>query len=174
MGLGNCKTIKTKGNMNVNRIINPSTLLVLAGGVCLWVASLFAPAYAAGAGHASNAIWVHDSIYSTIGTDTSFKSPPDQSTDVIFSFGGSGLLGQRSVAVYAPGDAAYNGGRWRVMAVTFTDSGKALFDPDGDGKANLELTNAEDLLEAAELGYLTISDTNFGFECPLLPSHNSQ
>ena len=158
--------------MNIHRIINRSTLLVLTGGVCLWVAGQFAPAYAAKAGHAPNAIWVHDTIYGTIGTDTSFKSPPPQSTDVIFSFADSGLAGQRSVAEYAPGDPEYNGGRWHVMAVTFTASGIALFDPDGDGVVNMELTNAEDLMEAAEMGYLTIADTPVRFECPLLPQHH--
>lgn len=129
------------------------------------------PALAAKAGHAPNAIWVHNVLYGTIGTDTAFKSPPDQSTDVIFSFADSGLAGQRSVAVYAPGDPEYNGGRWHVMAVTFTDAGKALFDPDHDGEVNMELTNAEDLLTAAQMGYISITDTPVRFECPLLPQH---
>lgn len=128
-------------------------------------------AHAGKAAHAPNSIWVHNTLYGTIGTDTSFKSPPPQSTDVIFSFAGSGLDGQRSVAVYAPGDPLYNGGRWHVMAVSFTDAGKALFDPENDGKVNMELTNAEDLLTAAEMGYITITDTPVRFECPLLPQH---
>lgn len=147
-------------------------MLVLAGGLCLWAAGQFSTAHAAKAGHAPDAIWVHDAIYSTIGTDTAFKSPPDQSTDIIFSFAGSGLTGQRSVAVYAPGDPEYNGGRWHVMAVSFTDSGKALFDSDNDGNVNMELTNAEDLMTAAEMGYITITDTPVRFECPLLPQHH--
>ena len=141
--------------MNMHRIVSRTTLAVSA--------------QAAKAGHAPDAIWVHDSLYGTIGTDTAFKSPPDQSTDVIFSFADSGLLGQRSVAVYAPGDPEYNGGRWHVMAVTFTASGKAVFDLDNDGTVNFELTNAEDLMDAADLGYLVISDTPVRFECPLLP-----
>ena len=161
-----------KGNMIIHRIISQTTLKALVGGLCLWTASQMAPALAAKAGHAADAIWVHDTLYGTIATDTAFKSPPDQSTDVIFSFAGSGLTGQRSVAVYAPGDPEYNGGRWHVMAVTFTDAGKAVFDPDNDGIANMELTNAEDLMTAAEMGYLTIADTPVRFECPLLPQHH--
>lgn len=160
--------------MNIHRIINRTTLVVLAGGLCLWTAGQFSPAQAARAGHAPNAIWVHDSIYGTIGTDTAFKSPPPHSTDVIFSFADSGLAGQRSVAVYAPGDPEYNGGRWHVMAVAFTDSGKALFDSDNDGVVNMELTNAEDLMMAAEMGFLTIMDTEVRFECPLLRQSNRQ
>lgn len=152
-------------------MLNRTTLTALAGGICLWVAGQITPAHAGKAVHAPNAIWVHNTLYGTIVTDTSFKSPPPQSTDVIFSFADSGLSGQRSVAVYAPGDPLYNGGRWHVMAVAFTEAGKALFDPDNDGKVNMELTNAEDLMTAAEMGYITITDTPVRFECPLLPQH---
>jgi hypothetical protein len=158
-----------KGNMNVQQILNRNILVALAGGLCLWTAGQLSFAHAAKAGHAPDSIWVHDSLYGTIGTDTSFNSPPSQSTDVIFSFADSGLMGQRSVAVYAPGDPEYNGGRWHVMAVAFTASGKALFDPDNDGTVNMELTNAEDLMDAAEMGLVTITDTPVRFECPLLP-----
>jgi hypothetical protein len=140
--------------------------------LCLGAAGQFTPAWAAKAVHAPDAIWVHDALYGTVATDTSFKSPPPQSTDVIFSFMGGGLEGQRSVAVYAPGDPEYNGGRWNVMLVTFTDSGKTFFDPDGDGTVNFELTNAEDVLSAAELGYLTLTEPGVYFECPLLRLHN--
>ena len=160
--------------MNTHRIINRSLLGVLAGGLCLWAAGQFAPAQAARAARSADAIWVHDALYGTVGTDTAFRSPPSHSTDLIFSFAGSGLMGQRSVAVYAPGDPEYNGGRWNVMAATFTDAGKAMFDPNGDGAVNMELTNAEDLLEAAELGYLTISEAGVYFECPLLPQGNGR
>ena len=78
--------------------------------------------------------------------------------------------GQRSVAEVAPGDPGYNGGRWHVYAVSFTEAGLMEYDQDGDGVANLELTNAEAVLDAADLGLLTISDTGVFFECPLLPS----
>jgi hypothetical protein len=155
--------------MHIRRIINRPSLAALVGTLSLCVAGQFAPARAAKAARSADAIWVHDSLYGTVATDTSFKSPPPQSTDVIFSFMGSGLDGQRSVAVYAPGDPEYNGGRWNVMAVTFTAAGQAAFDPDNDGTTNLEITNAEDLLEAAAMGYLTVAETGVYFECPLLP-----
>ena len=154
--------------MNSHRTISRPSFIVLLGALGLCVAAQL-PALAGKASRSADAIWVHDSLYGTVGTDTAFKSPPPHSTDVIFSFMGSGLEGQRSVAVYAPGDPEYNGGRWHVMAVSFTDSGKALFDPDGDSEVNMELTNAQDLLDAAEMGLLTISETNVRFECPLLP-----
>lgn len=118
----------------------------------------------------ADAIWVNDQLYGTVLTDTNFKSPPAHSTDVIFNFDGSGLSGQRSVAEVAPGDPGYNGGRWHVYAVSFTDAGLMEYDPDGNGVVNLELSNAEAVLDAADLGLLTISDTGIFFECPLLPS----
>jgi hypothetical protein len=126
------------------------------------------------AGHAPDAIWVHDEIYSTIGTDTAFKSPPPHSTDVIFSFANSGLEGQRSVAEYAPGDPEYNGGRWNVMAVTFTEMGLEAFDEDGDGVIDFEYTNAEEVLADAEMGLLTIEEAGVYFECPLLRNNKGR
>jgi len=115
----------------------------------------------------SNAIWAHDRLYGTIGTDTEFFSPPPHSTDVIFAFG---IMGQRSVAEAAPGDRDYNGGRWNVMLVTLTDTGRKMFDADHNGvldDPDLELTNAGEVLELAEGGFLMISSAHFYFECPL-------
>jgi hypothetical protein len=115
-----------------------------------------------------DAIWANDTIYDTIATDTSFISPPEHSTDTLYNFGMSGLAGQRSVSESAPGDRDFNGGRWSVKMVLFTPQGKAVHDPDGDGSVNFELTNAADVLYHASLGHLTIMDTTFYFECPLL------
>jgi hypothetical protein len=130
-------------------------------------------ALAAAAGRADNAIWVHDQLYGTVATDTAFQSPPPQSTDVIFSFAGSGLDGQRSVAQYAPGDRDYNGGRWNVMVVTFTDMGKSMLDADSDGAVDSEIGNAETVLDYADLGLLTITAPGVYFECPLRPSRGN-
>ena len=116
-----------------------------------------------------DAIWVHDELYGTVATDTAFKSPPEHSTDIIYSFAGSGLEGQRSVAECAPGDPQFNGGRWNVMAVTFTEDGLAIHDMDGDGIVDFELTNAEDLKMHQQWGHLTIEEAGVYFECPLLP-----
>jgi len=155
--------------MKTIRINRSLWLGTLAGVLTLVVITHLTPAVAGKATRVADAIWVHDSLYGTVATDTAFNSPPPQSTDVIFSFMGSGLDGQRSVAVYAPGDPEYNGGRWNVMLVSYTAAGKAWFDPDNDGTANFELTNAEDLVQAAEMGLLTISEAGIYFECPLLP-----
>jgi len=116
-----------------------------------------------------DAIWAHGRLYGTVATDTNFKSPPPQSTDIIFAFS---LTGQHSVAEAAPGDPNYNGGRWNVMIVTLTDTGMAMFDADMDGVLDdpaLELTDAEEVLDYASQGFLTITPAHFYFECPLRP-----
>ena len=129
-------------------------------------------AAAAPATRVADAIWAHDNLYDTVATDTTFMSPPLHSTDVIYSFMMSGLLGQRSVAEYAPGDREYNGGRWNVQMVVYTDAGLAEYG-DGNGFVISEITNAEDLEEAADMGLLTISPSTFYFECPLIPNRGN-
>ena len=133
----------------------------------LCVAVAVSQAWAAGA--IRNAIWVHDRLYGTVGTPTTFKSPPPQSLDVIYSFANSGLKGQRSVAEAAPGDPDFNGGRWKVMGVSFTAQGLDAFDKDDDGNVDMEITNAEDLWSYVDSGDLLVMDTGIRFECPLLP-----
>lgn len=129
-------------------------------------------AAAAGAARVSDAIWAHGVLYDTVVTPATFIAPPERSTDTIYSFMMSGLDGQRSVTVSAPGDPDYNGGRWNVQMVVFTPQGIAVHDPDGDGIVNFELTTAEVVLEHEALGHIIINDANFYFECPLLPRRN--
>ena len=115
-----------------------------------------------------NAIWANDTLYGTVLTNTSFRNPPAQSTDVLYNFGMSGLSGQRAVSDAAPGDRNYNGGRWMVKMVTFTTQGMGVHDPDNDGMVNFELTNADDVVHYESLGHITIMDTDISFECPLI------
>jgi len=116
-----------------------------------------------------NAIWANDQIYGTVLTDTSFRSPPPHSTDTLYNFGMSGLMGQRAVSSSAPGDRDYNGGRWSVQLVIFTTAGIAAHDPDGDGNVNFELTSEAAVLAHYALGHIDIMDANFYFACPLIP-----
>ena len=144
-------------------------ILVKSFFVSALVLSCVSSAMAAPATRVSEAIWANDKLYDTVVTDTSFHLPPLQSTDVLYNFMMSGLMGQRLVSASAPGDRDYNGGRWSVKVVAFTDSGKVAHDPDNDGVANFELTNEEDILDHQSLGHLEIIDTSVYFECPLLP-----
>jgi len=121
---------------------------------------------------ASAAIWSHGELYGTVGTPAVFTDPPEHTTDTLYNFGMSGLEGQRAISVAAPGDRDFNGGRWSVVLVTFTDQGKAVHDPDGDGMVNFELTSEEDVLNHEALGHLILTDTDVYFECPMLPGAN--
>lgn len=128
-----------------------------------------ASAHAGGAIRVAEAIWANGELYDTVITPTTFRNPPEHSTDIIYSFMISGLEGQRSVAESAPGDTDYNGGRWNVHMVSFTDQGKAVHDQDNDGIVDFELTSAEEVLEHEALGHIEINKADFYFECPLLP-----
>ena len=125
--------------------------------------------YAAPATRVSGAIWANNNLYDTILTDTAFHLPPVHSTDVLYNFMIRGLGGQRAISESAPGDRNYNGGRWSVKLAVFTETGKAVHDPDGDGIVNFELTNADDVHKHYALGHVEIIDTAIYFECPLLP-----
>jgi len=126
-------------------------------------------AFAAPGIRVSGAIWANDALFDTVITDTNFHLPPAHSTDTLYNFAMSGLTGQRSVSESGPGDRDFNGGRWAVKLAVFTDTGRAIHDPDGDGAVNFELTNVNDLYHHVTLGHLEIVDTGIYFECPLLP-----
>jgi len=121
---------------------------------------------------ASAAIWSHGELYGTVGTPAVFTHPPDGTTDTLYNFMMSGLEGQRAISAAAPGDRDFNGGRWSVVLVTFTDQGIGVHDPDGDGVVNFELTGEEQLMDHMALGHLTLTDTDVYFECPMLPGAN--
>ena len=130
-------------------------------------------AFAGPATRVSGALWANNELFDTVLTDTSFHLPPVQSTDVLYNFMISGLGGQRSVSASGPGDRDYNGGRWSVKVVVFTEAGIAVHDPDGDGIVNFELTNADDVLAHQTFGHLDIMDTSIYFECPLIKRKNN-
>jgi hypothetical protein len=138
--------------------------------LALLVVSLAATAvYAGGAVRVPAAIWAHGEIYDTVITPATFVAPPEHSTDIIYSFMISGLLGQRSVADSAPRDPEYNGGRWSVQMVSFTPLGVTVHDQNSDGYVDFELISEAEVLEHEALGHLEINDANFYFECPMLP-----
>lgn len=123
----------------------------------------------AGATRVTQAVWANNQLYGTVLTPTTFVSPPAQSTDTLYNFSMSGLVGQRSISDAAPADTAFNGGRWSVKMVVFTPQGISVHDPDGDGTINMELMNAAQVLEQESMGYVEVLDTTIYFECPLLP-----
>ena len=100
-------------------------------------------------------IYANDRLYGTvIATNTDFsQAHPEESLDTIYTF-----PNQRSVADAAPGDPAFNGGRWAVRPVTWN------VEPYPD-----DLTNAVQVLEATEAGDLSIGAPVRYFVCTLVP-----
>jgi hypothetical protein len=117
-----------------------------------------------------NAVWVDGYLYDTVVAPAEFTDPPEHSTDPIYSFGMSGLRGQRSIAEDAPGYPDYNGGRWAVSLVIFTPAGLEYFDR-GDGVIDMdkEIQSALELFVFKTMGLVEIVDTDIYFSCPLLP-----
>lgn len=140
----------------------PLTILALILLVASTTAALAGPST-----RVANAIWAHGRIYDTVAIANAFRQPPSHSVDLLYNFSMSGLMGQRSVSESAPGDTDYNGGRWWVQMVVFTDAGLAEFDANHDGYVDYELTSAEDVLEQEALGNVEIHETAAYFSCPL-------
>jgi hypothetical protein len=90
-----------------------------------------------------------------------------QSFDKLFVIT-NGAAGQMPVAEAAPGNPAYNGGRWATQTVVWTPAG---FDHHGDVPV---LTSYADIMLHESLGHLTVTAGSPGgppdfFQCPLLP-----
>jgi hypothetical protein len=120
------------------------------------LASLAVSTVAAG-GPPSLAFYVDGVQYRTVGTPTDFSrtGAPVDSYDRIFVLG-SGLA---NVAEAKPGDPDFNGGRWMVLPVTWTQ-----------GVTPVQLTSAEQVMAYAANGMLTIATSPVKlFECPVIP-----
>jgi len=136
--------------------------LTLAATTLLALAVSAGAAAAAGKGPPHIGFYVDGEQYRTVGTDTDFSGTgaPAHSFDIIYALGndanGDPLL---NVAEAKPGDRDYNGGRWMVLPVTWSDG----VDP-------VQLTSAEQVLEYESLGMLEIADEPAAlFECPVIP-----
>jgi hypothetical protein len=137
------------------------TLLIVAA-----VASATATiASAAGAGGVTGpAFYVDGQLYRTVNTPTDLSSTgaPDASFDVIYDFGGL----QPNVATAAPGDRGYNGGRWRVHALSFASYPMAVeqFDANGSG----DLDSDGEVQAALAAGAATDMGIVKSFVCPVI------
>jgi hypothetical protein len=144
--------------------------VIIAAAAGLALAAAPAAALGQGAGGVTGpAFYVNGQLYRTVNTptDLSGTGAPDQSFDVIYDFGGV----QMNVATAAPGDAAYNGGRWQVHALSFNSTyaaAVAAHDADGDGVLD---TNAEVWSALADGGPAGITDAGIvkSFVCPAIP-----
>ncbi len=130
------------------------------------VAALAIVGVATAGGVTGPAFYVDGTLYRTVGTPSNFTETgaPDHSYDIIYNFGGL----QPNVAEAAPGDPGFNGGRWQVHALSFSDYAGALADPAVDMNANDVLDSAEEVEAAIMLGYATDLGVVHSFECPVI------
>jgi hypothetical protein len=138
-------------------MIKKSALVALVVAISLVFA---VPAFAAGPNFGP-AIYADGEAWGTKGT-TNLPAPNDlnrQSFDGLFKFT-NGAEGQLPVAEAAPGNPAYNGGRWIEYNVTWVGTP--------------ELVTSYAQLHALKLaGLVTIIETGNYFQCPLLPAKSS-
>ena len=126
--------------------------------VTAWVAT-------ATGGVTGPAFYVDGTLYRTVGTPTDLSptGAPDWSFDTIYEFFG---VQPYNVAAAAPGDRGYNGGRWRVHGLEFTDYDAALaqFDTNGSG----DFDSADEVSAALEAGAATDIGVVKSFVCPVI------
>src|SRR4051812_15219089 len=121
-------------------------------------------ALAGSGGVTGPAFYVNGQLYRTVNTptDLSKTGAPDSSFDTIYDFGGL----QPNVATAAPGDRGFNGGRWRVHALSFADYPAAVqqFDANGSG----DFDSATEIQAALAAGAATDTGVIKSFECPVI------
>jgi len=129
------------------------------------LAAVVLPATAARAGVSGPAFYVDGTLYRTVGTPTDFSGTgaPAHSFDTIYEFFGL----QRNVATAAPGDPGYNGGRWAVHGLSFSNYAAAVAAHDTNGSGNLD--SDEEIAAALASGAATDIGVVKWFECPVIP-----
>lgn len=126
------------------------------GIVAVLLLVLVIPAFAAGPNF-GEAIYADGVAWGTKGT-TDLPAPNAhnrQSFDGLFKFT-NGVTGQLAVAEAAPGNPAYNGGRWIEYFVTFTGAPEMI-------------TSFDQLEPLIDSGAVTVVESGAYFQCPLLP-----
>lgn len=118
-----------------------------------------APTFAAGPNFGP-AIYADGQAWGTKG-NADLPAPNDnnrQSFDGLYKFD-NGVDGQLAVAEAAPGNPAYNGGRWIEIFVTWTDP--------TDAELVTSYAQLHDLIDAGRV--TIVEESGAYFQCPLLP-----
>lgn len=123
----------------------------------------------AAAGVTEPSIYVNGQLYRTVVTPTDFShtGAPLHSYETIYALPGAA----HNVAVAAPGDPGYRGGRWQVHLIAFNTSLAATIAAhDMNGSGDLD-TAAEVEAALADPGPGGATDTGViaQFECPVIP-----
>jgi hypothetical protein len=133
--------------------------------LCATVLVAAATAVGAGAGGVTGpAFYVKGQLYRTVNTPTDLSNTgaPDHSFDTIYDFGGL----QLNVATAAPGDPGYNGGRWRVHALSFSNYAAAVQQFDTNDSGNFDTTS--EVAAALAAGAATDLGIVKSFVCPVI------
>jgi hypothetical protein len=137
--------------------------LLILGSALLAAAVLGGTAMA---GPPAPSFYVNGTLYRTVGTPTDFSrtGAPASSYDTIYQFFGAQTY---NVATAAPGDPGFNGGRWRVIGLSFADYDASLAANDANASGDFD-TSAE--VEAALAdGSAQSLGVVISFECPVIP-----
>lgn len=139
-------------------------MLTLMGAALLLVPGAALAAGNGAGGVSGPSFYVDGELYRTVGTptDLSGTGAPLHSYDTIYAIGG-----QPNVATAAPGDPGFNGGRWMVHALTFTDYDDAVDAVDSNMSGDID-SNAE-VQAAISGGFVTDNTVVAQFECPVIP-----
>lgn len=126
------------------------------------------PATAFAAGVTGPAFYVDGELYRTVGTPTDLSNTgaPAHSFDTIYNVK---AYQAHNVATAAPGDPGFNGGRWKVHLLTFTDYDAAIADTDVDLDGSRDLDSSEEIDAARAGGYISSDTIAAVFECPVIP-----
>jgi hypothetical protein len=125
------------------------SLAAFAVTLAIFAAAPVTPAFAL-IGPPGGTIYAHGTAYKTVATPS--RLPNHGKFDTLYVLG----EGLAPVSDAAPGERAYNGGRWEVRMVTFT------------GGAEMQYMSADEILAAADRGDLEIGDVVARFVCPLI------
>ena len=136
----------------------------LVAGLLLLVSATAAGAAGSG-GVTGPSFYVDGTLYRTVNTptDLSGTGAPANSFDTIYQFFGAQPF---NVATAAPGDPGYNGGRWMVHGLEFSNYATALaaFDANNSG----DFDSDEEVLAAIAGGAATDIGVVKSFECPVI------
>ncbi len=135
----------------------------------LGAALLLVPGAAAAAGHGAGgvtgpAFYVDGELYRTVGTptDLSRTRAPAHSFDTIYAISDQ----DHNVATAAPGDRGYNGGRWMVHALSFTDYDAALEAVDANDSGDID--SYAEIRAALDAGLAADDGVIRQFVCPVI------
>jgi hypothetical protein len=144
--------------------VRNALIATVAGSALLLGAAGVAAADGAG-GVTGPAFYVDAQLYRTVNTPTDLSNTgaPASSFDTIYQFFG---VQPFNVATAAPGDAGYNGGRWRVHGLQFIDyaAAVAVFDTNDSG----DFDSDEEVAAALSAGAATDIGVVKSFVCPVI------